>query len=1362
MNALRNQQSVNRKPHPPFPISGGGFALVIVLAMLVLLTGLVVAFFSAVTGDAGSSAVYSNDARSAQLSESAVNLVMGQIVEGTKGFKTSGGASDYTQPLAWASQPGAIRTFDNSGSAVNVFKLYSAQSLVESGIGNFTSDLPSTWAADTASFTDLNAPVKNEAGNDVYPIVDPTAQGSIEGFTITNAPTVGTTNTAPMPVRWLYQLKDGTLAASTGTGTTANVPSATADNPIVGRIAFWTDDETCKVNINTASEGTYWDTPRFGANLTTCPFDFNLALAQPVQHEFQRYPGHPSMTSLAPVFFATSATATGTLTLAQLNALYSLAPRISGGGSDGGSTITTSTSAYAGGMISPKKDRLYASVDEIMFSWERYNQNSDAGITTDSIRKRAFFLTASSRAPEVTLFNTPRVSTWPTNSSAKDSLSRPLRTAFDNALRFCSSLGVDSTGNPLLYGFQRRDSNSSTADWTNITRNQQILQYLQRLTAASNPIPGFGGSFETKLTAKDRDQLLVEIFDYVRCTNIFDDNLTPNTYANRTNPPVQFTYGRDLHNCQGFSFVTPLRVPSGFGTTVPASTAAAPDRTSYMGFGRYNTITEAGLLFICNADGSAGTTAAPIDSPSKADGYDPIRRLSNQAADVAAVPPAPALVKNKALNGLALTPTQKRVQAMLLFKSFSPSAGFMPMAADYFIEIEQVGGSFAVQGQDLGIPTGPIDTNVSADFNNGPTMGGVASYRNTTLYKSLPARGCMPADSPVGGQGTYELVGAPVTIDTTKPMAFTGPTKLVVRLFRGTKSNRGDLMQTIEMNFPSTDFPIPDLVTVGTANGNNQGGNAYAMTITTAPQDWWTFHIGGAVAGFPGRINYTQSDASNNKDNSASVMEGNLIRPEDTLRTLVPYHGDYRLLAGSHFVPLGVFQPSLYYFNGSNDRTGNPKALPPVPSGNVTISPDFWTVNASTQTGSNMASNNRINNATSASAGNWGFYFPPASQRLVPGANYGTDSYNFPEIPVFTLNGSSIVAAATYQLYGDFDNPVVGLADGPYINKPDEGNTLGPYIPYYIPVGGSFAMTPTFFSPARIMPGPGMLGSLPVKLWSGNVAYATTNPSAWRTLLFRPQAGHPGASAPADHLLLDLFWMPVVEPYAISDPLSTAGKINMNYAMAPFSYIRRATGIVSALRSERVVVVPLAKANAYKGNGSASAATPTYRQPIDENETLKGFDARFAAASGPNIFLSPSEICTLDLIPTGSTYPLSSTFWSATNSLTGDNSRERPYTTLQTRLTTKSNTFTVHYRVQVLKKVPGTSANQWVEGKDIVASEARGSTLIERYVDPNDPDIPDFATQTGGNSSRFPNLNDRMNIDNYYRFRVVQSRKFAP
>ena len=42
---------------------------------------------------------------------------------------------------------------------------------------------------------------------------------------------------------------------------------------------------------------------------------------------------------------------------------------------------------------------------------------------------------------------------------------------------------------------------------------------------------------------------------------------------------------------------------------------------------------------------------------------------------------------------------------------------------------------------------------------------------------------------------------------------------------------------------------------------------------------------------------------------------------------------------------------------------------------------------------------------------------------------------------------------------------------------------------------------------------------------------------------------------------MDLFWMPEVEPYAISDCFSTAGKINMNYQIVPFTYITRNTAL---------------------------------------------------------------------------------------------------------------------------------------------------------------------------------------------------------
>ncbi len=37
--------------------------------------------------------------------------------------------------------------------------------------------------------------------------------------------------------------------------------------------------------------------------------------------------------------------------------------------------------------------------------------------------------------------------------------------------------------------------------------------------------------------------------------------------------------------------------------------------------------------------------------------------------------------------------------------------------------------------------------------------------------------------------------------------------------------------------------------------------------------------------------------------------------------------------------------------------------------------------------------------------------------------------------------------------------------------------------------------------------------------------------------------------------MMDLFNMPTVEPYAISEPFSTAGKVNMNYQILPYTYI---------------------------------------------------------------------------------------------------------------------------------------------------------------------------------------------------------------
>ncbi|MEI6492462.1 MAG: Verru_Chthon cassette protein A [Verrucomicrobiota bacterium] len=336
----------------------------------------------------------------------------------------------------------------------------------------------------------------------------------------------------------------------------------------------------------------------------------------------------------------------------------------------------------------------------------------------------------------------------------------------------------------------------------------------------------------------------------------------------------------------------------------------------------------------------------------------------------------------------------------------------------------------------------------------------------------------------------------------------------------------------------------------------------------------------------------------------------------------------------------------------------------------------------------------------------------------------------------------------------------------------------------------------------------------------------------WQTLLFspNPQAGsaHPGLSVPnpfsitgsapvrpltkiPDHLLLDLFTMPVAEPYAISEPLSTAGKVNLNYQIAPFSYIQRKTGLYAVLKSLKIPIFVGSQAAAYKSmglmmnglssirNDSLHASTKyscnTYDVPgyplvpgekifpgstsmpgkqrtlfdINISETLKGFDDLFNAGEA---FRSASEICDMFLVPDPTatdpegtiapsgiptTLAATKTWWSTTGTtspiITADNLREAPYNQIYPRITTKSNTYTVHMRVQALKQVPNRASwGTWNEATDQVVSEYRGSATIERYVDPNDPTIPDFTDPA--NSSK--------NLAPYYRWRTVAERQFIP
>ena len=266
-----------------------GVALVMVLTVMALATIMILTFFTLATSENKASATYSRGLQAQQIGEQAVNLVIAQIRKAT---------SDPDK--AWASQPGAIRTWSgDTGEFHQGFKLYSDDMLVEADQQKLVQDDfedAKNWESRPVEFVDLNEPVIR--GEKVYfPIVDPLARdepkwprkigndsddAGIEGFDFNFDPdhtiSPGNLNTKvrdknsvghlALPVRWIYQLADGTLGIIQGSKFEAFngdvVPSA--ENQIVARFAYWADDESTKLNLNVHAGGLAWDTPRAGGD----------------------------------------------------------------------------------------------------------------------------------------------------------------------------------------------------------------------------------------------------------------------------------------------------------------------------------------------------------------------------------------------------------------------------------------------------------------------------------------------------------------------------------------------------------------------------------------------------------------------------------------------------------------------------------------------------------------------------------------------------------------------------------------------------------------------------------------------------------------------------------------------------------------------------------------------------------------------------------------------------------------------------------------------------------------------------------------------------------------------------------------
>lgn len=1198
-----------------------------------LLVGLAIGILSWSTTERAAASGFRAEGSARQLANTAVSLVQAQI-----NLATTQGST-----VSWASQPGMVRTFDTNGNLLFAYKLYSASKMVFppptvgsnsilSG-GSFPDVPPAAWASDPAVWTDLNEPVT--IGNVVnYPILNPGANAT--GYSVTGAPVVNANyQPVPMPVQWLYQLRDGTLVSPTdaGSGSTTTVAGASSNNPIVGRIAFWTDDDTCKVNVNTAGEGTYWDTPR------ACSVqEESYAQYQPAQNEFQRYPGHPATTCLSTVFpqFTTEQ-------------IYGLVPRIVGGGSTEGTVIPS-------GALTPDSDRLYADIDELLFSPTRGSNPPAAAspLTKANIQQAKFFLTAKSRAPETNLFNLPRVAIWPLYNG----LVAANTTAYDQLVAFCSSYPQGSGRAP--YYFQRQNPTSSTVD-IGITRNTQLYSYLQYLTGQS--IPSVGGNSFLQKYGDDRDQILTEIFDYVRCANLNDAGLA----ATKTYTPTSGT---------------------GQGWVVPTLYTATPNKPT-MGFGRTYTLAQFAIGFICNAD--ATDTSLGSNDPTK----------------------------NAVLGGTALTGTKRYIQAVIVPEFFSPMQGWIPCSPNLAFTVSGLGGLTVTDSSPSTSNLFPnLDgpstfSTLAQNLANGMVWwGGNPCWRWFGLSKGSPARGHLPADSTATTAATtYPFIGNPiiVTPSAANTMAFSGGNVTVSIYASPTGTTPGTLIQTVALTLPPGVFPVPKLVPA------NYGTNP---TL----QGWWSYSSTGQLSGVTnGRLNYINF-AENNGGTffypyQFSFTPSTSWALTDVTRSVLPSHGDYRLVAANpNLTDTTVFAPHPYY----NDLT---------------------TLVKSTTSPQSFMHANSLGSDDGQNLGSVTGYDPTA--KYISSLSYPLNIA--PDIPSN--------AVLTPQATGDIDNGVSATLDGPYINKPDEGNTLSQSsgnIPYFGVNWQQAAGGNTFFSPDRQMPSPGMFGSL-----STGVKAAVP----WRTLLFRSQPGHFGATTPEDRYLLDLFWMPVIEPYAISDCFSTAGKINMNYQILPFTYITRSTGMNAVLKGESVGVIPNSAVSTYKPNTHLANWTPSttnYRLLVDIPTTLSQFDSKFAAG---DIFKSASEICDEHIVPQTSpaqTVAGMSAFW-ASNALTGDNLRERVYTTVYPRVTTKSNTYTVHFRAQALKKAIGTNPSVWTEGTDVVTGEYRGSTTIERFINPANTSIPDYAADAAaGTISADPTL------DTFYKWHIIEDRQFAP
>jgi uncharacterized protein (TIGR02600 family) len=1378
-----------------------GVALVIVLSMLVLMSALLVAFMGSVSTERTASRAASATFDAKQAYESAVNLVISQIREAT---------NDDTGEVGWASQPGAIRTFNASGDR-EVFKLYSSDRMrvsstaydpatpAESGFN------PSNPREVPAGYVNINDPIfvpARDGSRDLveprYPIANPYARltvngtvpstfgnGKVQGFdgTSLDHPSGARTRYSgresvvqdmPMRVKWLYQLKDGTMVAP---DESQRLRNSSKENPPIARVAFWTDDDTCKLNVNVAGENTFWDTPHAsvaqesgnvgGDGMPVTGMDsLYLSASQPAAREYQRFPGHPSTTSLSPAMRWLAPNLTD---IQFKEAIYRLSPRLVGGrGTSMAATRNTDPDFEPADYRVSKRDRMFVTLDDYWFRPDR-SPISRAGfhkvfrldnsgqvvadtqftnLNPDSMDQLRFFLTANNRAPDLNLFGKPRVGMWPVHEIDDPNPAVSKRSGFDELIAFCGTIAKKP------YYFVRANSFSSNYDYAlagigaNKGRNKEIVEtYLSNLVGKAAP-GGGGGSLAAKYSVsspvdpskKEMDRILLSIFDFIRSTNLVD---TGRKQGSGRNYP--FAYTPNYENSVPPVYNGSRKPNLGSGQVTPTVVYGAGNVPVMKGFGRFVNLSEAAVLFYYDD---------PVDAPPTAPGL----KLGTPppAGDLPGDSPRPGDIKrsidpatNKEIPNSTII-NYIPVRCVLLTEMYTVTPWYPALSEAYAYRVRETTPLRVASSDGPALAATPIqlangDLNyVEVDANRTgegrffmPTRGLSAPFlydaaapttSNSRKVKIFSKPSLENALTPAEQVSRFPFYSKRIWIPATPNATNNGVTTQYFTIQGGTLefefyplsgaptqagqwvslANTGEPLQKITVKIPQAVVRVPAKAPTTNTHPNfitrlgTQGGGASLPSIDPNSGRQWIPHI--------------------------SATKGDSY---DTIRSVEAkgpgVFGDYRMVAGSTNVPDTVFVSA-----GPDGDYGNR---------------DLRGVH-----------NFRVG---------WGRRYDRGGPygKMTAGANPRTDKV--PDVPV--IGNSAATALTTTYGMGDYDRGISKHMDGPFINRPDEGNVRfklddnpggGGHLPYYRGGDGYEEVGVTFFTPNRMVSSPVIFGSLPTGIFAGK---------PWQTLLFSPPANnvHPGAQGVPDHFLLDLFTMPVVEPWAISEPLSTAGRVNLNHRLAPFGYVKvnnrslieRSTALHGVLKDIWQMTVPNGFANSAH-NETPLSVTQHVRQEVDRFKTIERvINPRLDAKK---YFKSATEICEIDLLTLGkgslaafSDPSQRVSFWSGYDQ-TGDNMREKPYAHIYSRVTTKSNTYTVHCWAQRIAKNPSTKDDEWDmfdETKDRILGEYRGSTQIERYIDPNDPAMANLDYVKTPNAP---------NLERFYRFRILSHKRFTP